>query len=216
MKKFTLFVFVIIIIVALLPRMANAQDEKVQEDIASKIIRFHVIANSDSVEDQALKIKIKDEVLRYIAPKLENSKDIEESRIILNKYDDDIKAIGENIISENGYSFKINTELSNENFPVKSYGDIILPQGKYEAYRIIIGDGKGQNWWCVMFPPLCFVDITKGEESISKTKEEMKNVLTKEEYEIVNNNDAMGKENHKVIVKFKIVELIKEKINKIL
>src|SRR3712207_6409519 len=95
---------------------------------------------------------------------------------------------------------------SHENFPVKTYGDITLPQGDYEAYRVIIGNGKGHNWWCVMFPPLCFTDITKGEVELQKTDEMMKKTLTKEEYKLVNNK---YEENNEIIFKFKIIEKLK-------
>lgn len=159
-----------------------------QQSVAKKIIRLHILANSDSNEDQALKLKVRDKVLEYISPKLSNSKSIDESREILKKYDKDINDIAEKVIKENGYNYSVKTELSYTDFPVKLYGNIILPQGRYEAYRILIGNAKGHNWWCVMFPPLCFTDITKGNVEPKKTQEEMKSVLTKGEYELVDNS----------------------------
>ena len=182
-----------------------------QESIAKKIIRFHVLANSDSNEDQALKLKVRDRVLAYIAPKLSNCKSINESREILKKYDKNINEIAESVIRENGYNYSVKTELSYVDFPVKSYGAIILPQGRYEAYRILIGSAKGHNWWCVMFPPLCFTDITKGNVEVEKTQNEMKNVLTKDEYALVNNTKGDKKNSdQKIIVKFKLLEEIKK------
>ena len=100
-----------------------------------------------------------------------------------------------------GYSAE--AVLGDDEFPVKQYGNIILPEGKYEAYEIVLGEGKGHNWWCVMFPPLCFIDITKGEASIDKTSEEMEKVLTKDEYNAVDGSDK------KIVIKFKIIEIIK-------
>lgn len=161
-----------------------------QKDIAEKIIRFHILANSDSNEDQALKLKVRDKILAYISPKLSDSKNIQQSREILKKYDKDINEIAENTIKENGYNYSVKTELSYVDFPVKLYGSILLPQGRYEAYRILIGNAKGHNWWCVMFPPLCFTDITKGNIEDEKTEKEMKSVLTNEEYELINNNPS--------------------------
>ena len=131
------------------------------------------------------------------------SKSIEESRKIINNEDNNIKKIAQNIINKNGFKYTVSTALSQEYFPVKTYGNITLPQGIYEAYRIIIGLGKGQNWWCVMFPPLCFVDITRGSVSFDKTEAEMKSVLSDDEYKLVDNT----LNSKKIIVRFKLGEI---------
>ncbi|MBI6874054.1 stage II sporulation protein R [Clostridium aciditolerans] len=212
MKKILVIIVCILAIFTLNSNKIQVKSESVQQDIASKIIRFHVIANSDSKSDQALKLKVRDKVLEYIQPKLKKSKSIEESRRIIKENDKQIIDIANKTIKDNGYSYSVKTTLSNENFPIKTYGNITLPQGKYEAYRIIIGEGRGQNWWCVMFPPLCFVDITKGEVSYKETEAEMKMVLTPEEYKIVNNETDKTKEND-IKIKFKILEALKDKKN---
>ncbi len=208
MKRFILVVCIMVITVFAFNEVVygsisgnGKNDEKVLNSVSSKLIRFHVIANSDSVEDQNLKLKVKDEVIKFMAPMLKNSNSIEQSREILKKNDSKIKEISARIIKENGYEYKVNTSLSKENFPVKTYGNITLPEGKYEAYRILIGDAKGKNWWCVMFPPLCFVDVTKGEVADKETSAEMKKVLNDDEFNYVDN------ENNKVEFKFKIVEI---------
>nr|WP_290441086.1 stage II sporulation protein R [Clostridium algidicarnis] len=175
------------------------------ELIKDKMIRFHVIANSDSIEDQNIKLKVRDKVLEYIYPKLEGASEIDKSREILKENDKEIKDIALKVLQENNYDYKVESTLSNEIFPVKSYGDITLPQGEYEAYRIILGDGKGQNWWCVMFPPLCFVDITKGEVSSEDTEEIMKKNLSEKEYDIVKRKDKSN-----IIFKSKIGEVVKD------
>lgn len=209
MKKFLFMAMCILAIFALNTNMAYVKGEDVQKDIACKIIRFHVIANSDSKDDQALKLKVRDKVLEYMQPKLKKSKSIDESRKIIEQSNEEIIAIANKVIKDNGYNYSAKTTLSNENFPIKTYGNITLPQGKYEAYRIIIGTGKGQNWWCVMFPPVCFVDITKGEVSYKQTEEQMKRVLSPEEYKIVNNklNKSNNKDNIKI--QFKLLEILK-------
>lgn len=173
---------------------ASAQTLKVKEEtnltveeISEKLIRFHVIANSDEEKDQALKLKVRDEVLKYIQPLLKESKDIDKSREILKKENGNILKIAKAVIEENGYSYEVDSTLSREYFPVKTYGNITLPQGEYEAYRILIGSGEGKNWWCVMFPPICFVDVTKGAVAYEETEKEMKEVLSDEEYNLVNN-----------------------------
>lgn len=186
-----------------------------QKTISNKIIRFHVIANSDVAEDQALKLKIRDEVLKYIYPKLNESKNIDESRKIIKKNDNSIKEIAQNVVKKNGYKYSIITKLSHENFPIKTYGNITLPQGNYEAYRIIIGNGQGHNWWCVMFPPLCFTDITKGEVSYKKTEKEMKNVLNSSEYNMVDNTKDNTVKREEIVMKFKSAEILKKICNKV-
>lgn len=189
------------------------------EDISSKIIRFHVIANSDGELDQNLKLKVRDEVLKYIQPLLKDSYDINQSREILKEKDEKIIEIAKKVIAENGYDYKVETTLTKENFPVKTYGNITLPQGEYEAYRIIIGSGEGHNWWCVMFPPICFVDITKGEVAYEETEKEMGRVLSEEELRMIENKIDLSEdekvkildttEDNEVVVKFKIGEMFK-------
>lgn len=154
----------------------------IQQDIAEKIIRFHVIANSDSTEDQNLKIKVKDAVLTYVSPLLSNSEDINETRRILTSNTDNIIAVAKNVIAENGYSYDVTANLTADYFPTKTYGDVTFPPGDYEAYKIEIGDHEGKNWWCVMYPPLCFIDASHGVLPDS-SKETLKNMLTEEEYE---------------------------------
>lgn len=204
----------------------DGKEDITVEEIAEKLIRFHVIANSDGEADQKLKLKVRDEVLKYIQPILKESESLEESRKILNEKNDEILKIAERVIEENGYDYKVESTLSKEYFPVKTYGNITLPQGQYEAYRIIIGSGEGQNWWCVMFPPICFVDITKGEVAYEETEKEMKSVLNEDEFNMVDNtskenNKKTNKEDNKsvkvvdstkdndVVVKFKVAEIFK-------
>lgn len=177
-------------------QVISNSNELVYEDIVNKIIRFHVIANSDSEEDQNLKLKVRDEVIKYISPKLVNSKEIDDARNILLDNKEEIENIAKKVIKENGYSYEVKSMLSKENFPDKVYGDLIFPQGEYEAYRILIGEGNGQNWWCVMFPPLCFVDETK---EVVDTKEIKDNLES-------GDNDELKEEKFKF--KFKFFEFL--------
>lgn len=209
MKKIILTTITIIIIISIVLNTNSISGSANQDDIAGKLIRFHVIANSDDKIDQGLKLKVRDSVLKYVSPKLKDCKNIEESRKIINDENENIKEISETIIKENGFKYSVATSLSREYFPIKTYGNITLPQGEYEAYRIILGTGTGQNWWCVMFPPLCFVDITKGNVSIQKTEKEMKSVLSDDEYKLVDNTVS----NKKIIVRFKLAEIFSELFN---
>ena len=178
-------------------------EENIVEDISEKLIRFHVLANSDSDIDQDLKLRVKDEVLKYISPILNESQSLEESREILKREDKNIIKIAEDYIKSQGFDYAVETTLTREKFPVKEYGNIVLPQGEYEAYRILIGEGEGQNWWCVMFPPLCFIDVTKGQVAYDETEKKMKDVLSEEEFKSVNKKENNVKFGLKVIDLFK-------------
>ena len=173
-------------------------------DYKDKLIRFHVIANSDSDKDQKLKLKVRDEVISYLQPKLENSNSIEESeKIIKNEYKT-LENISKKVISKNGYNYTVKVGLEYSNFPAKQYSSVVLPAGKYKALRIIIGEGKGKNWWCVMFPPLCFVDDQNGVID-EKTDEKLKEILTPEEYNLIMAKNKIKISNFKL--KFKIIEV---------
>ncbi|MCT4593726.1 MAG: stage II sporulation protein R [Anaeromicrobium sp.] len=183
-----------------------------QRAYKNELIRFHVIANSDSPKDQALKLKVRDEVIKKLNPKFEKSKSLDESRDIIKKNIDIIEEVAGEVIASNGYNYEVKASLGEVNFPTKNYGSITLPAGEYEALRVVIGDGDGANWWCVLFPPLCFIDMENGLTD-ERTKEEMKSVLTKEEFNMI-----YTKKNQELPLKlkFKIVEVIesaKEKIN---
>ena len=181
-------------------------------DIKDKLIRFHVIANSDTDEDQNLKLKVRDKVVEALSEKLSNVNSLEEAENVLKENIDYVNEIAKEVIEENNYTYEVNTMLSYENFPDKVYGDYIFPQGNYEAFRVIIGEGKGQNWWCVMFPSLCFVDESKNSVDSSDLKEEIENIEPKNN-ETTNENNEKNKEssnvNNGVKFKFKIVEVIK-------
>ncbi|WP_455539084.1 stage II sporulation protein R [Terrisporobacter sp.] len=175
-------------------------------DYRNKLIRFHVIANSDTDKDQALKLKVRDAVISYLQPKLEKSQSIKESENIIKSENKNIKKISENIISKNGYDYTVKIGLQYSNFPAKQYSSVVLPAGKYKALKIVIGQGKGKNWWCVMFPPLCFVDDQNGVID-QKTDRKLKEVLTTEEYNLI---VAKSKTEVKDLkLKFKIVEIFK-------
>lgn len=125
----------------------------------NQLIRFHVVANSDSDEDQALKRAVRDAILEEVSPRLASSKSLDESRQILLKIRPEMEKIGLSVVKSWGKNYTVRAELGDFSFPTKSYGTLVLPAGTYEALRVVIGEGEGSNWWCVLFPPLCFVDI---------------------------------------------------------
>lgn len=173
----------------------------VSSDISDSVFRLHVIANSDSDEDQELKYKVRDSLLNYMNNICSNCNSKEEAINIVISHQEEFKQVALETINNEGYLYNVAIEIGNFEFPTKHYGDISLPAGFYDALKVEIGESKGRNWWCVMFPSLCFVDISSGivpEES----KEELQNVLSNEEYSIISNNNNYG-----IKFKFKLLEI---------
>lgn len=213
MKKIINIILVIFFILNMFVSCSNIEkeDENLQlitlnyNEIKDKLIRFHVIANSDSVEDQNVKLLVRDAIIDSLNNELAAAKDINEAREILAANIDKVNETAEQVLLENGFQYGVATSLSKENFPDKVYGDCIFPQGNYEAYRIVLGNGKGHNWWCVMFPTLCFVDETKNNVNSEAIEKKLENST--------NNMDSGTKSDNstkKVKLKFKIVEIAKE------
>lgn len=170
-------------------------------DIAQSVFRLHVIANSNSDEDQNLKYKVRDSLLKYMNNLCNNCSSKEEAIEIVTNHQEEFKNIALQTIYNEGFSYNVNIEIGNFEFPTKQYGDISLPAGFYDALKVEIGEAKGRNWWCVMFPSLCFVDISSGivpEES----KEDLKNNLSDEEYSLISNDSNYG-----IKFKFKLLEM---------
>lgn len=124
-----------------------------------QLIRFHVLANSDSDQDQKLKKAVRDAILIEVSPRLAVSQSLDESRQILKQISPDMESIGRSVVKMWGKDYSVSTEYGHFSFPTKSYGSLVLSAGDYEALRVVIGEGLGSNWWCVLFPPLCFIDI---------------------------------------------------------
>ncbi|WP_352420293.1 stage II sporulation protein R [Proteiniborus sp.] len=177
------------------------------EAYKSKLIRLHVLANSDSPEDQELKLKVRDKIIANMNDKLGKSQSIDETREIVKNNIDEIKEIALKEIESNKKDYQVAVSLDNQNFPTKSYGGFTLPAGEYQALRVVIGEGKGQNWWCVMFPPLCFIDITNGLTD-GKTKDELRKVLTEEEFNMI--ISARDEGEMPIILKSKVLELFEK------
>lgn len=172
----------------------------VSTDISKSVFRLHVLANSNSDEDQALKYKVRDNLLNYMNNICSNCSSKGEAISLVTEHKDEFKQVALETIKNEGYNYDVNINIGNFEFPTKQYGDISLPAGYYDALRVEIGEAKGRNWWCVMFPSLCFIDISSGivpEES----KEELQNVLSDEEYSIISDNN-----NYEMKFKFKLLE----------
>lgn len=142
--------------------------------LAQSVIRLHVIANSDSAEDQALKLKVRDRIISEAKGIFDETDSVSCAREQIESCIEDLRKTAKDEIRQNGYDYDVRVSLGMSNFPTKEYGNIILPAGSYEALKIEIGEAEGQNWWCVLFPPLCFVDetcVTPTSEAMDKIGE---------------------------------------------
>jgi len=196
-KRFTLLLLLLFIYTFI---CAFSYVNAVSTNIQDSVFRLHVIANSDSEEDQNLKYIVRDKILEYVNSVSYGTSSKEDVITMCKNNMQEIQKIAEDTIYENGYNYPVKISIGNFAFPTKTYGDISFPAGFYDALKIEIGNASGQNWWCVMFPPLCFVDVTSGvvpEES----KEIIKENLSDEEFKLLSENSD------NVNFKFKIVEM---------
>jgi stage II sporulation protein R len=162
-----------------------------QENISENVTRLHIVANSNSDYDQRLKLDVRDNIIKNVKINKYNIENvISETERMVNEYLKEIKA---------PYGAKV--EYKETWFPTKVYGNIALPSGKYMAVNVKLGKAKGENWWCVMFPPLCFTDGATGKINEDGEKY-LKETLTKDEYKLISLNDDMK-------FKFKIIEMFK-------
>ena len=174
----------------------------VSKNISDSVFRLHVIANSDSDEDQALKLKVRDKLLEYMNSLCANTSSKEDAMRIANEHIDDFSKIAKDVISENGYDYDVEISVGECDFPTRNYGDVSLPAGIYDALRVKIGSANGHNWWCVMFPPLCFVDVSSGVVP-EDSKELLEDTMSDEEFDLITESDN----NSEMNFKFKLVEL---------
>lgn len=169
-------------------RYSHSQEYRIQKEIADNIIRFHIRAASDSEEDQRLKLKVKDAVVKYMKGQLADADSLDEARNILYDDTDSIRELALKVIKDEGYAYDVNVYFERSYFPMKTYGDMSFPPGEYEAFRVDIGEADGKNWWCVLFPPLCFVDQTYTIVP-DDTKNMFRNVLSDEAYDAITMHD---------------------------
>lgn len=152
-----------------------------QEHLAQEVLRFHVLANSDSEEDQELKLFVRDAVLAYLEKEMPTQMDVGQTKLWIREHVREIEQTGLDAVVEQGYDYPVNAAVTTCWFPDKTYGDLTFPQGNYEALRVEIGAAKGHNWWCVLYPGLCFMDSVNAVVP-EEGKEKLQKVLTEEEY----------------------------------
>lgn len=199
MKKYVFYFLAFIFIVSShLLSYANS----IHTNLYDNVIRLHIIANSDSKTDQQIKFIVRDRVLEYVHTLLPNSASLKDCKNIILENLDAINQVALQTVQELGYSYTVTSSFGESFFPLKKYGDVSLPSGNYQAIRIVLGEGDGKNWWCVMYPPLCFVDMENGivpEES----KKQLQASLSPDSYEIITSDSD-------VEIRFKIVDFFNQ------
>ena len=133
----------------------TAAADRSRQAVSDKVVRLHVLANSDSAEDQALKLRVRDRVMERTTQWLQSAADRAEAEGLLRGGLLELEGIAAREIAEAGYDYPVTAQVADTTFPTKEYDGFALPAGEYLALRIVIGEGAGQNWWCVVFPPLC-------------------------------------------------------------
>ena len=154
---------------------------ELQEHLADEVLRFHVLANSDSDADQAQKLAVRDAVLDYLEREMPQDADEEATERWIRDHVEEIGAVSRDAAAAAGKDYPVSAAVTTCWFPDKTYGDLTFPAGNYKALRIEIGAAKGHNWWCVLYPSLCFMDSTNAVVP-EKGRQKLKNVLTEEEY----------------------------------
>ena len=192
--------FVLTVIYSVIPFQAEC------EQISEEVFRLHILANSDSAEDQALKLKVRDALLEYTDMLFDKAADSDEAENIARENLKTLQTVAQNVVYENGYDYKVNAQVVKMYFNTRYYDNYTMPAGIYDALRITVGDGKGHNWWCVMYPPLCI----PAAEKVESDEQAAEDYFEAEELDIMKNPD-------KYEVRFKCVELfrgLREKLSK--
>lgn len=194
-KKFEIALICAILAAFLAGFVRDCNEEA--EALSDKLIRLHVVANSDSEDDQALKLAVRDAVLEEIRTRLEGVGGVTEAHAVLERSLSDLSATGVRVVSQWGADYTVSASLKREDFPTVDYDTFSLPAGEYESLRIEIGRAEGHNWWCVVFPPVCDKPVIDGDAAATLG-------LTGEEAKLITRSEG------KYVVRFKIVELWNE------
>ncbi|NCB63596.1 MAG: stage II sporulation protein R [Clostridia bacterium] len=171
-----------------------------QSALSDKVIRLHVIANSDSDEDQALKLQVRDRILAEAGDLFRQGYSVDEAAAAITGKLPELAAAGEEVVRAGGYRYGVTASLEDDVwFPTKQYTDFALPRGSYTALRVVIGEGGGKNWWCVVFPPLCLGSVTETVEEAAAT-----GTLSEDDVALMTGEDEG------YVIKFKAIELWEE------
>lgn len=196
-KRFCIAIVVTLVLLLVLSYLPIHGEAKVYDTV----LRLHVLANSDSEEDQALKLKVRDGVLAVTAPLLENAETRDQAEAIVRAHMADIQSAAEAVVAENGSEQAVTVMLDLEDYPTRNYESCAFPAGEYLSLRVCLGEAEGQNWWCVLFPPLCLSAATAKNDAEDAF---IQVGLSKEQYGIVTETQS-----RKYRVRFKILETVR-------
>ena len=186
----------------------RGRDEALAAHLAPQVLRFHVLANSDSGEDQALKIEVKSLLLGYLEDSLPADASLEETKHYIGEHLGELEQTAERYMREKGFSYSADARLTRCYFPTKIYGDLVFPSGEYEALRVSLGEGAGQNWWCVLYPALCF---TEPEQAVvpPQSKELLRDAVSAEDYRKLENERRLRWSDKRPRIRLLGVEAVK-------
>ena len=175
-----------------------------EEKIYDTVVRLHVLANSDSEADQALKLKVRDRVVQLVSPAVEECRTQTEAIAAIGGIMASLEAAAEEVVAEEGYDYDVSILIGEEYYPTRTYESCAFPEGKYVSLRVCIGEAEGQNWWCCLFPPLCL--SAASDDSDEDNEEAFISVgLTGDQYKVITESDKP-----KYRVRFKILETIQK------
>lgn len=194
-----IFLSVLAVIMSLYTSFSCTYFASAVESVRESVVRLHVIANSDSAIDQAVKLKVRDALLKTNTQIFSEDINVENAKSYFEKSKEQLKRVVESTLLENGFLYPCEITMENEYFETREYGTLVFPAGEYLSLKVVLGDGNGKNWWCVMFPPLC-VPVADGVEM---EKDKLGEYLTPSGQDIVKGKD-------KYIFKFKILEIYEE------
>ena len=201
-KSFSYIFLLLILFITFVIVQAKSYSDAVFNNISDNFIRIHIVANSDSTEDQMLKYEIRDAIINYLSPFLKNARSKEDAENIICNNISEISTIANTVVASKNLNYPINISFGNFKFPTRDYSKFILPEGYYDALKVDIGNACGQNWWCVMFPSICIPssnNFFSEENSINI----LENTLDSEGYSIITKYSSAPE----IKVKFKIIEL---------
>lgn len=199
-KKLKYISILLILLISFIFISISSYASSISKDLSDNFFRLHILANSDSQKDQDLKLKVRDNIIEYMNSLSYDRLSKQDAITLTKNHISEFENIAQKTIQNEGYNYNVSLEIGNFYFPTKLYGNVSLPAGYYDALKIEIGEAKGKNWWCSLFPPLCFVDISSGV--IDEDSEELlRDNLSDEEFAIITSDSETIK------FKFKIVEL---------
>lgn len=164
--------------------LVEERSARAAEELTEQVLRFHVLADSDSKEDQRIKMQVKEQVVGWLGRELKGADSLEETKAFVSGHLEDVRSLAQETVREAGGSDPVTAELTTDDFPEKAYGDVTFPAGRYEALRIRIGSGRGHNWWCCLYPGLCFTDAVHARVN-PEDKEELCRLLDGDTYDMI-------------------------------